>query len=138
VSLVAILLATTLALAENAPRSPRDFDEKGDYISVAAGFTKSGSTNSVRTSWSKRATAREADNSALEACAKIGQPNDCHIVARVWNGGCVYSTTGTGSNGVIGWGTGDTKDEANRSCMNVAGVAHCEPPTGDCTKKLGD
>jgi hypothetical protein len=136
VTLVAGSLVTPLALAENAPPVPRNFDEKGDYISIAAGFTKNGSTNSVRAHWSRRSTARDADDAALDGCSKVGQPNDCHIVARAWNGGCLYSTTGTGPNGVVGWATGDTKDGAYQQCLQVRGVTHCESATGICTDKL--
>ncbi len=114
---------------EEAAAAPAEPPPPEYWGAMAAGIDD-GFFTQARTAigWAIRASESEAEQAALDGCRQ-GGVSSCEVVS-TFNTGCGYITTGTNSNGQVGWGAGASSSRAYNNCQN-RGLS-CKTPIGGC------
>ncbi|MGD9923312.1 MAG: hypothetical protein AB7V13_17985 [Pseudorhodoplanes sp.] len=104
---------------------------------AAAGIQKRGSTSHVSIGTGGGSSPEIARKNAMESCMK-GEPRNfpCRIVSNWQFGGCGFIATGTGrkNSGLVGWGSGATREAARAKCLSAKGIVSCDKVIGFCSK----
>lgn len=104
-ALIMLLLSSTAMQGQNS--------EKGDYASLAID-RKDGELYGWAINYNSQSAA---DERALGECEKNG--GDCHVVLR-FKGGCGVYVVERGNGSLYGWGTANTRTEAENRAMEEA------------------
>jgi hypothetical protein len=114
-----------------------DFAEaQNTHGAAAAGIQRRGSTTRVSVGTGGGDSTDVARRKAMDSCMKSEPRNfPCKIVSTWQFGGCGFIATGTGrkNSGLVGWGSGATREAARAKCMSNKGIVQCGKVIGFCS-----